>query len=402
MNNKFSRFLRTVPMKLWLLLVAAIFFSFFSNDFGLVDIQKSAIILAAGVDKNEEGYRLTAQIAVPKGTDRTTGGTSSVEITGKGETVSDCVVDIYALTGWVPKFVFCNLLLIGEQTAREADCMHVLDFFFRNEYMPDSCFVAVTEGTAEEMLASQSAVDDTSSLAITRLFSDASEKSGRVMKNTLRQFAISYYGPSESGFMPFVCSVEQESGTGTESSGGGQGGQSGGDSGGAQKKEKVYCVRRTALFKKGRMTGILNEEQTFACNLVKGKVFSGSFVVDDNGKPVSITVLENDGGVKLETKAAPKAKLTVKLTVRLLNRSTPSSVDDVSMNVVTPELLQKAQDTVRMRLEEVFALLRESGCDLFQLNRTLYRSSKEKYEEWKETLLSAVPCEFDVTMKSTR
>ena len=210
-------------MKLWVILVAVVFFSFFSNDFGLVDIQKSAIILAAGIDKGEEGYRLTTQIAVPKGTDRTTGGTSSVEITGKGETVSDCVVDIYALTGWVPKFVFCNLLLIGEDTAKEADCMHVLDFFFRNEYMPDSCFVAVSQGSAEEMLASQSAVDDTSSLAITRLFSNASEKSGRVMKNTLSEIVISYYGPSESGFMPFVCSFEQESGTGTESSGGGQG-----------------------------------------------------------------------------------------------------------------------------------------------------------------------------------
>ena len=401
MNNKFSRFLKTVPMKLWVILVAVVFFSFFSNDFGLVDIQKSAIILAAGIDKGEEGYRLTTQIAVPKGTDRTTGGTSSVEITGKGETVSDCVVDIYALTGWVPKFVFCNLLLIGEDTAKEADCMHVLDFFFRNEYMPDSCFVAVSQGSAEEMLASQSAVDDTSSLAITRLFSNASEKSGRVMKNTLREFVISYYGPSESGFMPFVCSFEQESGTGTESSGGGQGGQNS-NGGGSQKKEKAYCVRRTALFKNGRMASILNEEQTFACNLVKGKVFSGSFVVDDNGKPVSITVLDNDGGVKFETKTTPKATLTVKLTVRLLNRSTPSSVDDVSLNVVTPELLQKAEDTIRTRLEEVFALLRETGCDLFQLNRSLYRASKAKYEEWKDTLLATVPAEFDIKIKSTK
>ena len=164
----------------------------------------------------------------------------------------------------------------------------------------------------------------------------------------------------------------------------------------------MYCVRRTALFKNGRMASILNEEQTFACNLVKGKVFSGSFVVDDNGKPVSITVLDNDGGVKFETKTTPKATLTVKLTVRLLNRSTPSSVDDVSLNVVTPELLQKAEDTIRTRLEEVFALLRETGCDLFQLNRSLYRASKAKYEEWKDTLLATVPAEFDIKIKSTK
>ena len=94
---------------MWLLLAAIVAFSFISNDFGLVDIQKTAIVLAAGIDRNaEKGYTLTAQIAVPKGVDRTTGGTSSVEFVAEGETIADCVSDIYCKTGWVPKFVFCN------------------------------------------------------------------------------------------------------------------------------------------------------------------------------------------------------------------------------------------------------------------------------------------------------
>ena len=78
-------------MKLYILLAIIVLFAFFSNDFGLVDIQKTAIILAAAIDKTENGYSLTAQIAVPKGSDRTTGGTSSVEIEAEGATVSDCV-----------------------------------------------------------------------------------------------------------------------------------------------------------------------------------------------------------------------------------------------------------------------------------------------------------------------
>ena len=62
-QNKFTRFLKTVPLKLWLLLAAIVAFSFISNDFGLVDIQKTAIVLAAGIDRNaEKGYTLTAQI----------------------------------------------------------------------------------------------------------------------------------------------------------------------------------------------------------------------------------------------------------------------------------------------------------------------------------------------------
>ena len=86
-----NKFLHSLPLKLWLLLAAILVLTFFSNDFGLVDIQKTAIILAAGIDRTEEGFELTAQIAVPKGSDRTTGGTSSMEIGGQGATVSDCV-----------------------------------------------------------------------------------------------------------------------------------------------------------------------------------------------------------------------------------------------------------------------------------------------------------------------
>ena len=85
-----KKFLKCFPVKLWILLFALLVLTFFSNDFGLVDIQKTALVLAAGIDRDEDGFRLTAQIAVPKGTDRTTGGTSSVEIEGRGSTVSEC------------------------------------------------------------------------------------------------------------------------------------------------------------------------------------------------------------------------------------------------------------------------------------------------------------------------
>ena len=65
-------------MKFYILLAVIVIFSFFSNDFELVDIQKTAIILAAGVDRSENGYVLTAQIAVPKGSERTKIGRAHV------------------------------------------------------------------------------------------------------------------------------------------------------------------------------------------------------------------------------------------------------------------------------------------------------------------------------------
>lgn len=395
-QNKFYRFLKSIPTKLWLILGAIVAVFFFLNDFDLVDIQKTAIILAAGIDRKDDGYTLTAQIAVPKGVDRTTGGTSSVNFIAEGETIADCVSDIYCKTGWVPKFVFCNLIVLGEETAKE-NVFDALDFFLRNEYMSDGCYVAVSEGSAEDLLTSTSAIADTTSQAIAKLFSDANTKSGKAMKMSLREFAIGYHGVTKSGYMPYILQHKQEG----ESSGG-SGGQSGGGGSGGEKEEKIYCAERTALFYEGKQVGLLDPEETFAFSLLEGKIFNGYLLTEEDGKPVSLTVLDDKGGVSLDTKGTPKVKVKVNLTVRLFNRAIPAEMEDVARNEVSDELKENAKKYVEKMAQKVFENSRTSGCDLFKLNQALYRSSAKKYEEWKDTLLSAVPATYEITIDTAK
>lgn len=404
--KKLAKFLHTVPMKLYVLLAAILLFTFFSNDFGLVDIQKTAVILAAGVDRTEEGYHVTTQIAVPKGSERTSCGTACVNIEGDGETVSDCIAQIYTKTGWVPKFIFCNLILLGEDTAKE-DVFGGLDFFLRNEYMQDNCFVAACEGTAREMLTSTSAIEDTTTLAVTKLFSDAAIKTGKVVTSTLKEFAIGYYGVSESGYMPFVRAQDQDCGA---SSGGGEGSQASGSKGGeesgssekGQEQKKIYTADETAIFSQGKMAALLSRRETFAFNLLQGKIFAGTFTVTEGEKPVTVTILKNEGGVSLDMKNKPKATFSVELLIKLHNKGLPSPINDVSDTTVPDEILESATEEIRGYLTELWNTCQNAKCDLFHLNRNLYRSSLKKYEEWKEHLLNTVEVSFQPKVKSIR
>ena len=394
-RNKFTRFLNALPMKIWLILILGITFFFFLNDFELVDIQKTAIILATGIDRTEEGYTMTAQIAVPKGVDRTTGGTSSVNFIAEGETIADCVADIYCKTGWVPKFVFCNLILLGEDTAKE-NVFDALDFFLRIEYMSDGCYVAVCEGKAKELLTSDSAVDDTSSQAIAKLFNDTNTKTGKSTKTSLREFAIGYHGVTKSATLPYILGHEQE-GSG-ENSSGGQSGSASGD----PKKEKIYCAERTALFYEGKQVALLNPDETFALCLMQGKMFNGYLLTEEKGNPVTLNVIGDDAGVSLDCKGAPKITVKVNLTVRLFNRSIPAEIEDLAKEELSSELLENAKKSVEKQVKAVFETSRQSGCDLFKLGQDLFRSSKKKYEEWKDTLLSAVPVTYEISVKTSK
>lgn len=394
---KRAKFLKTLPMKLYLLLFAIVVFSFFSNDFGLVDIQKTAVILAAGIDKAEdgEGYALTTQIAVPKGNDRTQGGTSSVEVTAEGETVSDCISEIFAKTGWVPKVVFCNLIILSEEAAKE-DTISELNYFLRNEYMNDSCFLAVCEGKAQELLSTKSATDDTSSFAIVKLFSDAAEKSGKVMPNTLKDFAVGYYSVSKSSYMPYLrpeeqkTSSKQEEGSSSE-----QGGQS-------SEGEKIYRAEETAIFSEGKMVSVLPPEQTLAFSLLKGNVETGTFGTKEDDKPITLTVLKNKGDVKLNMKNAPKANFTLNVMVRLCCRGTTAPIEDISSDEVDPKILESAKQTLDEYVRALWNTITDANCDLFNLKRELYRSSAKKYRVWKDFFPTAITPSFETKVTSQK
>lgn len=399
---KARKFIHTIPMKLYLLLLGIIIFAFFSNDFGLVDIQKTAIILAAGIDKTENGFSLTAQIAVPKEVDRSTGGTSSVEIKAEGETVSECVTRIFAKTGWVPKLVFCDLIVLGEEAVKE-DVISYLNYFLRNEYINDSCRLAVCEGKAGELISSKSAIDDTSSMAIQKLFSDAAENAGNVMRNTLKDFAIGYYGKSKSSYLPYIRATTQKGSESEEiAASGGSSGSADGAEGGSQEDEKIYSADETALFSEGKMVALLTPDLTFAFALLEDKLSTGTFNTEEDGKPITLSILKTGGNVSLDMKGAPKVKLKFDLTVRLCCRGTTAPMEDISGDVVNPETLENAKKTLTEHVTALWNKSKESGCDLFGLKKKLYQSSPKKYNEWKDYLPSAVEPEIDANVKSMK
>lgn len=409
--------LKRAAPKLALLLGGVLLFAFFSNDFGLVDIQKTAVILAAGIDRTEAGYELTAQISVPKGGE-SAGGTASVELTGRGETVADCLMQMYANSGWVPKFDFCSLVLLGEETARTG-AMPALNYFLHNEYMSDDCAVAACEGRAGELLQKKSAIDDTPSLAIAKLFSGAAEKSGATVKNTLREFAVSTLGKAESSFMPYIRAFpdgEGENGGGSaegssgnagsgggseESSGGGAGGS--GDAGsGADKGEApvLFRAEETALFFRGRMTGLLSAEETFAYNLLMGHVSAGILTVEgEDGLPVSLSIKRGTGKAALSDGEALRAELSVSLKVLVSDRAEEDFLAGTETNVATRTDEARAEELLRGSVSSLWETCGESGCDLFLLARELYRRDPGRYETEKERFPSGIGADISVTVR---
>ena len=85
------------------------------------------------------------------------------------------------------------------------------------------------------------------------------------------------------------------------------------------------------------------------------------------------------------------------MTVRLCCRGTTAAIEDISSDSVTPEIIQNTEGRLGGYIRDLWQTAKECGCDLFKLNRMLYRSSLKKYARWKDTLLDVA--EADISAK---
>ena len=117
----------TLKVKILMILISVLFLFFFSNDFGLIDVEKTSIITAIAIDKEKDEFLVTAQIAVPEATDANTENLKT-QLEGKGKTVGGAIKDLGDISGWFPKLAFCNLILLGDSLS-DTNVIESLDYF---------------------------------------------------------------------------------------------------------------------------------------------------------------------------------------------------------------------------------------------------------------------------------
>lgn len=84
---------KRIAAVIYAVVIIAMAFLFFTNDFGLVDIRKTAVIIGAGIDLTQDGISVTAQVAIPQPSENGE-STQYIEVEGEGVTVADALNEI--------------------------------------------------------------------------------------------------------------------------------------------------------------------------------------------------------------------------------------------------------------------------------------------------------------------
>lgn len=431
-------------VRYYLILIAFLFCLFVTNDFGTLDVQKTAIVMAIGVDRQEDTFILTSQIAVPQSS--TQGQSSQTEqIVSRGKTIAEAFKEINAKTGWYPKLVFCHLIILGENTVQH-NAFDALDYFLLDEYLSDNCLVATCKGTAQDLLNVQALIDRSGSLAMQKVLSEQAERVGTVLPCTLREFTIGYYSDSQSSYLPILVTTPQqehvsknngsstnensssanesssssssqsESSSEQSGSSNGQEGSSGdkssgvgnGQGGNSQSKKQdkpVFNASETALFVRGKMVGTLNQEETFAFNAVKKKLRLASYEVETPEQGIcSLTIRRNSPKTKFTLTNDQSATFEVRLTLTagLLDYSLALPQEKADAGSVPTGAFDAAEKRLAAQITSAFEKCRAFGCDLFELTSMLYRQKNARFEQLKTDLLQNTSLQVQVRFQNVR
>lgn len=406
----YSKKLRRFAAFIYAAVILAMSFLFFTNDFGLVDIRKTAVIIGAGIDLTQEGVSVTAQIAVPQPSENGE-NTQFIEVEGSGITVADALNEINAKTGFFPKLVFCKLVILGESCA-DKNIFEVLDYFYRDDYTQLTPIIAMCKGSAAELLASQMRFGNTATVSIERLLSDEAKKSGNASTVNLKMLGAAQYSPSAACYMPYIESRAAEGGA---QQGGETGGQSGGQSGsqgqsggqpssqsGGQSgsQEQEFLCNKTAVFADGMFAGVLTEEQTFALNILSNTVRHVFIPCEADGQSYVLGLRNCSGGIGVSVDGAgAKVKASFSAVAQIYDVTQPSDPQSAAEGVVPESVLKGGEKAVKERLESLFRALKQSDCDALGIKTELFRYHYSDYGRLKDVIMSG-EAEYEVNLRS--
>ena len=397
-----------ILMWLYVALITVCAVMFFTNDFGIVDLRKTAVIIGVGIDIEEGEVNLTAQLAVPKPAENGE-NTEYNNVTGKGTTVAAALNEVNVKTGFYPKLVFCKLIVLGESCFNE-DITKLLDYFYRNEYTGLTLSVAACEGSAKELLSQPFPCGNSATDNIEKVLSSEAMASGNVSSVTLKDIGESSFAPGKSAYMPYlengVIKGGSSEGGGGGSSGGGSsggGGSGGGGGGGQQIDECNLTCNKCAIFSGGYCKGVLPVDQTFAFNLLKNDVkhaFIESGEGEDGKRVLGLRDCKGKMSVTFEGEK-PVLEFEFKASVNVQDSELGFSPERAAQTRVPDEILKQGEDTIISLFKQLFESAKKADCDIFGAQNKLYKYHYKKYSEFKDNLLEKLQLKCSVKLKSS-
>jgi len=266
---------------LWLVFLSVIFI--LTSCAGKREINELALVMAVGVDKGKEenSFKITAQIARPSDARGQTGAPSGqtgepiITVIGEGGSLFEAIRDLASFSTrnvfWAHNYV----IVISEELAKEG-IAPIIDFFTRNPELRMRTWVVVTPGSASELVSTVTGLELVPGESINKLFRYG-EISAVAPKTQIMDVQSAYLSQSSHPIIARATIKEVETSNKNPEKGA---------------SIKQVDLAGAGLFKEDRLVGVLKPEETRPLLLFTERLRSGVVTTSCPRKPEHTTSVE--------------------------------------------------------------------------------------------------------------
>jgi spore germination protein KC len=333
------------------------------------EINELGFVLSVAVDKADDGYKVTAQIAKPDTYSKTPTGSSTQKekpfwvVSSTGKTIFEAIRNMAAIS---PRRIFwahIKVIIIGEELAR-SDITDLLDFFTRNPELRLRTLIAVTPGEAGKLLEIIPIMEKDLATYLEMIIENRN-LTGKGYRIMLKNFLEKYLEPNGNPVASRIMLSKTID-------------------------NPVIELNGSAVFNKNKMVGWLDGTETRGLLWTEGKVRSTIMVINcpKDGKPVTIEVKHGKTSFKSSIEnEVPYFKISVKASGNLVEQGCTTDFNDPP---VLKELESVLESAIKDDIRSVLAATLKYKTDFIGLNDALHRQHKEDWQRlsknWPEVL----------------
>jgi len=340
------------------------------------ELNEVAVVIGVGVDKGEDGeFSLTAQVIKPPAQKQGGGGSGGAElptwsVNAQGKTIMDAVTELNRISPRRLYWPHLQIIIFGEALAKDG-IAPTITWFERDRDSRSSTFVAVTRGTAEDLLNQKIELGNVPAKAMSDLIGNAQIRQLPARQMTMRQLTEILSTPGVDAALDIIDPKE------------------------IRGKVETYVMAGAALLRGDRLVGYVTDEAVHGIGMANNVYKNASIVVAcPNDENAYVTFQVTDFERTLQVKArGGRVQATFDMFVE------GNVIDQTcAEELLTPEKREEVEkliaDKMDWELVSMFKQAAEAGSDVYGIGRELRRHDPRAWralrDGWHERLKYAV------------
>lgn len=330
------------------------------------ELDKIAIAVGCGLEKVDDGYKITVQIADTQKQGNSNSSTSPVRF--KNYTYTDRTIHEAArgILTKLPKKAYTKhmqILVIDEKIANNG-INEIIDFWFREVELRNDFYVFVSkDSTPIEVLGVLTQIYPINSVGIRNLIENNFKYLGGTVLTTFDDLTSSYISKTKEIILPTIVVLGKD---GNKK-----------DNLESSIPESLISLSETAYFRDNKLVGYLDKKQTIYYNLVKNALKTSIISYEcDKDKFVTFEIIENKTDIDIV-----KNKPEVNIKVQAKGNLTSIMCEyDISKNDGIKMIEKEGSLEIKKQIDSLFKLSKDNKTDIFSIRDIYYKHNNKYYK----------------------